>query len=121
MKTDPVALLEELAKKWRQRRHMERTRYSDAQQAQDEAIRGCADELDAAIALMRGQSEVSRDAWAIVRPDGVTIHPESVRGSEHAAKWGIGDWPRMRESGFTCVPVRISLIPAPPKDSADEQ
>lgn len=49
----------------------------------------------------------ARQAWAIVRPDGKTIHPESVRGSEHAAQWAIGEWPQMQLQGFTCRRVTI--------------
>lgn len=47
------------------------------------------------------------EAWAIVRPDGKTIHPESTRGSEHAAQWSIGEWPNMQRQGFTCRRVTI--------------
>lgn len=105
-----LAVLEKARKVVSSERHR---RYATGWMDTDE-LDALLSEMDAAIALMRGQSEVSCEAWAIVRPDGVTIHPESVRGSEHAAQWGIGEWPRMRESGFTCVPVRISVIPSPP-------
>lgn len=58
--------------------------------------------------------DVTCEAWAIVRPDGITIHPESVRGNEHAAQWAIGDWVRMQDSGFTCHRVIISALEGKP-------
>jgi hypothetical protein len=57
--------------------------------------------------------EAGRKAWAIVRPDGVTIHPESVRGCERSAQWSIGEWSEMRKIGFTCVPVWITTTRPP--------
>jgi hypothetical protein len=51
--------------------------------------------------------EITCDAWAILRPDGRTLHPESVRGAENAAQWAIGAWSQMERDGFRCVPVKL--------------
>lgn len=53
---------------------------------------------------------VACDAWAIIRPDARTVLPESVRASEHAARWSIGNWAQMQRDGFTCIPVRIIAL-----------
>ena len=68
-----------------------------------------ADVLREAAAALRAVRE-ARTAWAIVRPDGKTIHPESVRTSEHGAQWSIGSWTKMKADGFNCIQVRI--VPA---------
>lgn len=65
--TDHLAVLEELKKKWRKSAEvLETSEYP----ADADLLRQCADELEAAIALMRGQSEpVEVEAVAVVRRD----------------------------------------------------
>jgi hypothetical protein len=103
-----------LVKKWREG--------NETKESEKGYVRGvmfafdkCADELESILrALARPEDgEAGRKAWAIVRPDGVTIHPESVRGCERSAQWSIGEWSEMRKIGFTCVPVWITTTRPP--------